>query len=76
MGNKLVNMDFGGNKPYYEHSVKVPAILSWRGNLPEGVLCDRVISSPDLNATMLDALNTPPLPNCTWEKSPTYNSGQ
>ncbi len=48
---------------FYEHSVKVPAILSWRGNLPEGIKCERVISSLDLNATMLDALEAPPLPN-------------
>ena len=48
---------------FYEHSVKVPAILSWRGNLPEGIRCERVISSLDLNATMLDALDAPPLPN-------------
>lgn len=48
---------------FYEHSVKVPAILSWRGNLPEGVRCARIISALDLNATMLDALDAPPLPN-------------
>lgn len=48
---------------FYEHSVKVPAILSWQGNLPEGVRCNRVISSLDLNATMLDALSAPQLPN-------------
>ncbi len=48
---------------FYEHSVKVPAILSWRGNLPEGVRCNRVISSLDLNATMIDAVGAPPLPN-------------
>lgn len=48
---------------FYEHSVKVPAILSWRGNLPEGARCDRIISALDLNATMLDALDAPPLPN-------------
>lgn len=48
---------------FYEHSVKVPAILSWRGNIPEGIQCNRVISSLDLNATMLDAIDAPPLPN-------------
>lgn len=48
---------------FYEHSVKVPAILSWRGNLPESLRCSRVISSLDLNATMLDALRARPLPN-------------
>ena len=43
--------------------MKVPAILSWRGTLPEGVYCDRVISALDLNATMLDALDAPTLPH-------------
>ena len=50
-------------RTFYEASVKVPAILSWPGALPEGVQCDNVLSSLDLNATMLDALGAPPLPN-------------
>lgn len=50
-------------RTFYEPSVKVPAILSWPGALPEGVQCDRVLSSLDLNATMLEALGAPPLPN-------------
>ena len=50
-------------RTFYEGSVKVPAILSWPGALPEGVQCDRVLSSLDLNATMLAALGAPPLPN-------------
>jgi choline-sulfatase len=48
---------------FYEESVKVPAILSFPGVLPEGVRCNRVVSSLDLNATMLDAMNAPALPN-------------
>ena len=48
---------------FYEDSVKVPAILAWPGRLPAGTRCDRVISSLDLNATMLDALGCPALPN-------------
>jgi len=48
---------------FYEDSVKVPTILSWPGHLPEDVHCERVISALDLNATMLDALDCPPLPN-------------
>ena len=47
---------------FYEDSVKVPAILSWPGQLPAGVRSQRVISSLDLNATMLDALDCPALP--------------
>lgn len=48
---------------FYEDSVKVPAILSWPGRLPKGVRCERVVSSLDLNATMIDALEGPSLPN-------------
>ena len=48
---------------FYEHSVKVPAILSWPGHLPEGIRCNKVTSSLDLNATMLDALECPALPH-------------
>ena len=50
-------------RTFYEGSVKVPAVLSWPGGLPEGVRCDRVLSSLDLNATMLEALSAPSLPN-------------
>ena len=46
---------------FYEDSVRVPAIVSWPGVLPQGVRCNRVISSLDLNATMLDLLGAPPL---------------
>lgn len=48
---------------FYEDSVRVPLIMSWPGKLPQGARCDRVISQLDLNATMLDALDCPPLPN-------------
>ena len=48
---------------FYEDSVKVPAILSWPDRLPKGIHCDRVISSLDLNATMIDAVEGPLLPN-------------
>jgi len=66
---------------FFDESAKVPLILSWPGVLPEGKRCDRVVSTLDLNATMLDALQAPPLPkshgrsllplltqeNATWE---------
>lgn len=48
---------------FYEDSVKVPAILSCPDRIPAGVTIDRVCSSLDLNATMLDALSCPVLPN-------------
>ena len=50
-------------RTFYEGSVRVPALLSWPGKLPEGIRCDRVLSSLDLNATMLDALDAPRLLN-------------
>ena len=50
-------------RTFYEDSVRVPAIVSWPGMLPEGQVSDRVISALDLNATMLDALGAPALPH-------------
>jgi choline-sulfatase len=47
---------------FYEDSVRVPAILKWLGRLSPNVRSDRVCSGLDLNATMLDALGCPPLP--------------
>lgn len=48
---------------FYEESVKVPLILRWPGVIRAGERCGRVISALDLNATLLDALQAPPLPN-------------
>lgn len=47
---------------FYEQSVRVPAILSWPGVLPAGTRSRRVVSALDLTATMLEALQAPPLP--------------
>ena len=47
---------------FYEESVLVPAIVSWPGGLPAGRRCREVVSSLDLNATMVEALGAPPLP--------------
>jgi choline-sulfatase len=48
---------------FYEESVKVPLIVSWPGVIPGGQRSERVVSALDVNATMLDALGAPPLPN-------------
>jgi len=61
-GEQLGEHGLWWKQTFYEHSVKVPAILAWPGHLPEGVRCDRVVSALDLNATMLDALGAPALP--------------
>ena len=47
---------------FYEPSVRVPLIMSWPEVLPEGRRFREVISSLDLNATLLDALGAPALP--------------
>lgn len=48
---------------FYDESIKVPAILSWPGRLPEGVRFDRVVSLMDLAQTMIEALGGNPLPD-------------
>lgn len=48
---------------FYEESVRVPLILSWPGVIAPGGRCERVVSALDVNATMLDALGAPALPN-------------
>ena len=48
---------------FYEESVKVPLIVAWPGVIPGGQRSERVVSALDVNATMLDALGAPPLPN-------------
>ena len=61
-GDMAGERDLWMKRCYYEDSVKVPAIMSWPGVLPEGQVCSRVASSLDFNATMLDATGAPPLP--------------
>ena len=62
-GDLVGEHDLWMKRTFYEESVKVPAIVSWPGVLPAGAQCDRVMSALDLNATMLQALGAPPLPN-------------
>jgi choline-sulfatase len=47
---------------FFEDSVRVPLIVSWPGKLPAGERCGRVVSSLDVTATILDALDAPALP--------------
>ena len=47
---------------FYDDSAKVPAILSWPGHISAGGRIGRVISSLDINATMISALGGPKLP--------------
>lgn len=43
-------------------AVKVPGVLSWPGVIPAGTRSDRVAGLVDINATIIDALDGPPLP--------------
>ncbi len=47
---------------FYDDSAKVPAIVAWPGRISEGSRIGRVVSSLDINATMIEALGGPPLP--------------
>lgn len=47
---------------FYEDAARVPVILSWPGHISKGEKCQRVVSHLDLNATILDALGAPALP--------------
>ena len=48
---------------FYEESIKVPLLLSWPGVIPPGQRRQQVVSALDLNATILEALAAPALPN-------------
>lgn len=62
-GEQVGEHGLWSKRTFYETSVKVPGILSWPGRLPQGLRCERVISALDLNATILAALECPPLPH-------------
>lgn len=47
---------------FYEHSVRVPLIISWLGKVPAGARNSHVVSALDVTATILDAMNAPTLP--------------
>lgn len=46
---------------FYDESVKIPLILSMPGRVPSGERRQQVVNLVDLNATILDALEAPPL---------------
>lgn len=48
---------------FYEHSARIPLIVSWPGVIAEGERRKQVVSALDVTATILDALDAPPLPN-------------
>ncbi|MCM8526692.1 MAG: sulfatase-like hydrolase/transferase, partial [Lentisphaeraceae bacterium] len=61
-GEQIGEHSLWWKQTFYEYAVKVPCIISCPGLIPEGKEFDEVISSLDLNATMLDLLGCPALP--------------
>jgi arylsulfatase A-like enzyme len=43
----------------YDTSIKVPFILSHRGSIPEGLICDALLSGYDFMPTLLDYVGIP-----------------
>jgi choline-sulfatase len=62
-GEQIGEHSLWWKQTFYEYSAKVPFIMSLPGVLPEGQSYDQNVSSLDLNATMLDLLNCPALPD-------------
>ena len=61
-GEQIGEHSLWWKQTFYEYACKVPCIISCPGLVPEGEVYDEVISSLDLNATMLDLLGCPALP--------------
>lgn len=61
-GDQLGERGHWWKQTFYDHSVKVPMILRWPGNLPAGERRPQVVNLLDLAATMLDAGGAPRLP--------------
>jgi choline-sulfatase len=62
-GEQLGEKGLWWKQTFYEDAVKVPAIVSWPAQIPQGIHINRVTSQLDLNATILDAAGAPELPS-------------
>ena len=47
---------------FYDESIRVPLIVSWPGVVAAGRRCANVVSAVDVAATLVDAMDGPPLP--------------
>lgn len=62
-GDQLGERDLWFKQTFYDQSVKVPLILSWPGQIPQGERRDQIVNLVDLTATLVDVAGHPPLPN-------------
>ena len=61
-GDQLGERGLWWKQTFHEHSIKVPLIMRWSGNLPAGERRTQVVNLLDLASTMVDAAGAPPLP--------------
>ncbi|MCM8530868.1 MAG: sulfatase-like hydrolase/transferase [Lentisphaeraceae bacterium] len=62
-GEQIGEHSLWWKQTFYEYAVKVPFIMSLPGVLPEGKKYTENVSSLDINASMLDILGCPKLPD-------------
>jgi len=61
-GDQLGERGLWWKQTFYDHSVAIPLIMRWPGQLPAGERRRQVVNLLDLAATMTDALEAPSLP--------------
>ncbi len=61
-GEQLGDRDLWWKNTFYEESVGVPLILSWRGRLREGSRCAHIVNLLDIGTTFIQAAGAPALP--------------
>jgi choline-sulfatase len=62
-GDQLGERGLWWKHTLYEDSVRVPLIVRWRGQVPQGERRAHVSDLLDVAATMIDAMGAPPLPH-------------
>lgn len=62
-GDQIGERGLWWKQTFYDHSIAVPLIMRWPGQLPEAERRSAVVNLLDLATTMLDALDAPALPH-------------
>ncbi len=61
-GDQLGERGLWWKQTFYDESAKVPLIVAWPGQLPQGEHRSQVVNLVDLGPTLLDAVGAPALP--------------